>query len=218
MTALNAIEHEKLKQAIQELEKDVLGELVVVVAKSSDSYRFIPTLWAALIALVLPGIYLLSQWFFDGGWTDSASETDLSTVYFVQVTVFFGLFMAFQWPPIQRLIIPSAIFRQRASRLAHEQFLVQRLHHTTERCGALVFISLLEHHVEIMVDQGLAKYVDNTYWAGTISRMSPLLRRGDIASACDQAIVSMSEAMHTHCPRGSNTPKDNELADHIIEL
>ncbi len=219
MSIFTTAQHNTLKQAIQTLEKGVVGELVVVVAKSSDNYRFIPTLWAALAALALPGLYLLGQWLFSGGWSDELTEeSKMSQVYFAQVALFFGLLLLFHWSPVQRVIVPSYVQRQRASRFAQEQFLVQQLHHTTDRCGAIVFISLLEHHVEIMVDKGLSDHVDNTYWQGVISRMSPLLQRGDVAGACEVAIDAVSETMHIHCPRDSNSPKDNELPDHVIEL
>ena len=207
MSALTETEHNTLTTAIQSLERKVEGELVVVVAQASDEYRYIPTLWAAIAALLLTGIYLLF-----------ASNAEVVRVYTVQVTLFFGLLFLFQWAPIQRLILPKSVLHERATRFAHEQFLAQRVHHTANRCGAMVFISLLEHHVEIMVDKGLAEKVDNAYWQQTIHSMTPLLAQGKTAAACESAIETVAEKMLQFAKRDSELPNDNELPDHVIEL
>jgi len=207
VNSLTASEHDTLTKAIQSLERNVTGELVVVVAKSSDSYQFIPTLWAALFALLLPGFFLLIP-----------GSTDTAQVYLFQVTLFFGLLLLFHWDPIQRLIVPSAIMRERATRFAREQFLAQRLHHTNERYGAMVFISLMEHHAEIMVDKGLSDKVDDDYWQLAIVSMLPLLKQGKTAAACEIAIEAVAEKMTQHARRKNDSPNQNELPDHVIEL
>lgn len=207
MNSLTTSEHGALTEAIQSLERNVTGELVIVVAQASDSYRYIPTLWAAVLALSLPGFYLLLP-----------DSTDLARVYFLQITLFFGLLLLFHWDPVQRLIVPAAVMRERATRFAHEQFLAQRLHHTSDRCGAMVFISLMEHHVEIMVDKGLADKVDDDYWQLAIISMTPLLKQGKTAAACEIAIEAVAEKMTQHAQRKNDLPKENELPDHVIEL
>jgi len=219
MSYLTSAEHDQLSGEIKALERSVVGELVVVVAGTSDNYRFIPTLWAALLALILPGVYFLWQWLVSGGWPNPIPDnTELARVYIAQVTLFFGLLLLFHWAPIQRLIVPRSVLVQRARRLAREQFLVQRLHHTTERCGAMVFISLFEHHVEIMVDKGLSDKVDNGYWETTIADMSPLLKAGQTAQACSIAIDAVGQPMREFAARTTDSPTDNELPDHVIEL
>ncbi len=219
VSTLTSDEHHHLSTAIQSLEQEVDGELVVVVAKASDSYRFIPTLWAALAALAVPGVYLLWQWLTLGGWPDPTTHRfELVNVYIAQVTVFFGLLLLFHWPSVQRLIVPKFVLKQRSSRFAREQFLNQGLHHTTERCGVMVFISLMEHHVEILVDKGLADHVQDSYWEATVANMIPHLRKRQTAQACELAINAVASMMHQHAPRNAHSSKDNELPDHVIEL
>ena len=178
-----------------------------MVAQESDSYRYIPTVWATLGALFLPGLYLL---FF--------TNVDVTRFYTAQVTLFFGLLFLFQWAPIQRWIVPKSVMRERTARFAREQFLAQRLHHTTDRCGVMVFISLFEHHIEIMADKGLADKVDNDYWQQTINDMTPLLRQGKTATACEVAIKAVAETMVQHAPKKIDSVDRNELPDHVIEL
>jgi len=65
--------------------------LVVVVASASDDYYYIPTLWAATVALLVPGAYFLWEWITAGGWQLNDSTHGLqATLYIAQVTVFLG--------------------------------------------------------------------------------------------------------------------------------
>ena len=207
LSILTENEHASLTTAIQSLERKVTGELVVIIADASDTYRYIPTLWAALAALVLPAIFLLSP-----------NGVDMARVYTVQVTLFFGLFFLFQWGPVLRCVVPQSVMRERASRYAHEQFLAQGLHQTKNRCGALVFISLMEHHIEIMADKGVADNVDNGYWKQTINSMAPLLKQGKTTNACSLAIEAVEEKLMQFAQRKSELPVENVLPDRVIEL
>ena len=207
VSQLTEDEHNTLTSAIQSMERKVTGELIVVVTEASDGYRYIPTLWAAIAALVLTAVAILML--------DSADKV---RIYSLQVTLFFGLLWLFQWEPIRRLIVPAAIMQERAARFAREQFFAQRMHHTTERCGAMIFISQLEHHVEILVDKGLSDKVDNAYWQQVIQSMTPLLKQRKTAAACELAIAAVAEMMEQYAKRNQELPKDNELPDHVIEL
>ncbi len=51
---LNEGQRKQISSAIAGIEKDTDAELVTVLAKRADNYYYIPTLWAAVIALVLP--------------------------------------------------------------------------------------------------------------------------------------------------------------------
>jgi putative membrane protein len=180
-------------------------------------------LWAALIVLALPGVYLWAQWIGTDGWDDSArafAHSAIAELYVWQVAVFFGLLLLFHTNAIRRMILPKTVMKQRAQRLAKDQFISQGLHRTEHRCGVLIFIAMLEHHVEIMVDTGLSEHVDNTRWQQTISSMSPLMRQGKTAEACQLAIDAVSEPMKQFAARPAsqqNAPL-NELPDHVIEL
>jgi len=220
MSHLTAEQHQKLTEAIQSLEREVAGEVVVVVAETSDSYRYIPMLWAALAAIVFPALYLLWGKLFGFDWLPSGSDqVDFMQAYPLQIAVFLGLLLLLNWPLIHRRVIPREVQRHRASRLARDQFLAQRLHHTSNRCGAMVFISRFEHYVEILVDKGLADKVGNDYWATTIEQMSAQLKNERIDLACHLAIEAIAKKLKQHAQRDETSPPpSNELPDHVIEL
>ncbi|MGH8307569.1 MAG: TPM domain-containing protein, partial [Gammaproteobacteria bacterium] len=78
----------RITAAIHAAEKNTSGEFVAVVARISDHYIFLPLMWAAIAALILPGIlYLLS--------------TPLSWVhiYQIQLLLFIVLALLFLFVP-----------------------------------------------------------------------------------------------------------------------
>jgi len=59
MAFLSEVEKQSITASIQRAESGSDVEIVTVIATSSDGYRYITTLWAALIALSIPGLYYL---------------------------------------------------------------------------------------------------------------------------------------------------------------
>jgi hypothetical protein len=75
--------------------------------------------------------------------------------------------------------VPDSIKRRRAGRLAHEQFFEQRLHLTRARTGVLIFVSVAEHYVEIIADQGFNALVPPGTWDKAVSNFVEPVRAGE---------------------------------------
>ena len=58
MALLTEPELQQVAEAIERVERDTDAELVTVLAAQADDYRYIPLLWASLLALLLPGALL----------------------------------------------------------------------------------------------------------------------------------------------------------------
>ena len=58
MAFLTDQDRQKIADAITATERTTSGELVAVVAQAADDYRYVPLLWPALAALLLPAILL----------------------------------------------------------------------------------------------------------------------------------------------------------------
>jgi len=184
MSFLNSDEKSALRKQIQQVESGTQAEIVTVIARQSDGYRYIPVLWAALIALSIPGLYYLWSIMTQSGWITLDERVQMqSWLYAVQVLVFLGLGMLFQVPAARMFVIPSTVKRQRAARHAREQFFLQNLHQTRNRTGVLIFVSVAEHYVEIIVDSAIAETVDNTRWAQAVDEFVTKVKSGHIASA-----------------------------------
>jgi putative membrane protein len=145
---------QRITRAIAAAEKKTSGEIVAVVAHSSDDYRFIPLLWAALLVLALPLFAF------------TLTKAPATTIYAAQLAVFATIAMAILWRPLRLALVPGAIKRARAHAQALEQFLSQDLHTTKGRTGVLIFISVAERYVEVIADdQNLRRRTGGTFSA-----------------------------------------------------
>ena len=205
MALLTVDEKNRIRQAIEDVERQTVGELVTVIARQSDDYLYIPTLWAALIALAVPGVIAYLPF-----------DTLLAHSYLTQFTVFIVLAVLFQWPPMKFRLIPRYVKVQRARRLAHVQFLAQDLHHTTQRTAILLFVSVAEHYVEIIADKGINDAVETGTWDNIVNQFVNDVKQGQMAGGFVAAIQRCGEVLIQHFPVTASDK--NELPNHLIEL
>jgi putative membrane protein len=194
-----------IAQAIAAVEAKTRGELVTVVACAADDYAYVPLLWAALLALAIPGVILLS------GATALAAHA-----YTVQVIAFLALAILFSLPPVKLRLVPRALRHARAHRLAVEQFFAQNLHHTAERTGVLIFVSVAERYVEILADEGIHQRMPAGAWDQIVTDFTAQVRAGRIAAGFLQAIDACGARLIEHFP--ARAGDRNELPDRLIEL
>ncbi len=206
MAFLTDNDRQRIRAAIEAAERKTRGEFVTVIAPEADDYLYIPILWAALIALLIPG--LLS--FAPATWWVHAH------IYTVQIVSFVLIALVFRLPAIKHRLIPRYVQHQRAHRIALEQFLLQNLHATAERTGVLLFVSRAEHYVEIIADQGINARVDPGAWDALVAAFVEQVRQGRVADGFVQAIEGCGELLATHFPAGEGDR--NELPDHLVEL
>ena len=206
MKLLSETEKTSIRELIQSVESRTSGEIVTVIAANSDDYLFIPTLWAALISLLIPGVVMLFNVWVEYTW-----------VYLAQVLGFFLLASLFRIPTIKMRLIPQQVKRQRASRLAREQFFQQGLHNTRERTGVLIFVSVAEHYAEIIADKGINDVVSQHAWQDILSHFVSQIKQGQHADGFVSCIDQCGEILHKHFPAlADNNP--NELSNRLIEI
>lgn len=196
----------RITAAIQAAEKNTSGEFVAVVARTSDHYVFLPLLWAAIVALILPGIlYLLSAGL---SWIH---------IYQIQLAVFLVLALLFLFVPELHLhLVPRSVKHSRASRLAKAQFYQQGVHLTQHHSGVLLFVSLAEHYVEIVADKGIHEKLGETHWHEIIRTFIAEVRKGQVVDGFVAAIGACGAAMAEHYPPDPDYV--NELSDGLIEI
>ena len=87
---------------------------------------------------------------------------------------------------------------------------------TAGRTGVLVFVSLAEHYVEIIVDEGIAAVVDDSEWTATVEEFVAHVRRGEVARGFERTIEHCREVLWTHFPDAGGKP--DELPNHLVEV
>jgi putative membrane protein len=205
MSLMNNSDKQRISAAIAAIERQTSGELVTVITRCSDDYRYIPYLWAALLALLVPGILSLDATLIPG-----------KLHYLLQICVFLGAAVLFNWLPLKIRLIPPAVKQLRAQRLAREQFFLQNLHGTPGRTGILLFVSLAEHYVEIIADKGINDVVSDSAWEAIVEHFVADVKNNRVVTGFVTAISACGELLVAHFPAtGENI---NELPDHLVEL
>lgn len=202
MTLLTAAERERVAHAIAAVERETDAELVTVLARRADPYPYVPTLWAAGVALLTPGVLALTPLWL-GLWD----------ILLAQWVVFVALALALRWPPLMYRLVPKSVQRWRAANLARRQFLEQNLHHTRGETGVLIFVSEAEHYVEILADRGIARHVDDEQWQSIVDTFTARVRNGETAEGFCECVRSCGELLKTHVPA---TAQKNELPNHLV--
>lgn len=204
MDLISSKDRTRISRAITRAEKKTSGEIVAVVAASSDDYVFIPLLWAALLALLLPLVmYFASSW-------------SPVHIYVLQIGVFAVLAVIVQWWPLRIALVPRPVKRARAHRHAMEQFLAQNLHTTKGRTGVLLFVSAAEHFAEVIADEAIYAKVPAETWDTVVAVLTGHISRGESADGFIAAIESCADILAEHFPPGS--ANKNELPNHLIVL
>jgi putative membrane protein len=196
----------RISAAIHAAENKTSGEFVTVVARCSDHYIFLSLFWAAIIGLLVPGIFLLS-----------GSSLAAMHIYQIQLAVFIVLALLFLFvPEVHLWLVPRQVKHSRASRLAKAQFYQQGVQLTQHHSGVLFFVSLAEHYVEIVADKGIHEKLGEAHWQAVIQEFVQHVRKGEIVDGFVAAIGACGAAMSEHYPPD---PHDaNELSDGLIEI
>jgi putative membrane protein len=206
MIRFSADDKARITAAIHAAERNTSGEFVAVVARESDHYVFVPLLWAAIAALLLPGVLLLLS-------------VPLAYVhlYQTQLLTFIVLGLLFLYVPELHLrLIPRHIKRARAGRLAKAQFYLQGVHLTRDRSGVLFFVSLAERYVEIVADQSIHERLGETHWQGIVGTFVEHVKSGQVVEGFIAAIGACGAAMAEHYPPD---PANTEpLSDGLVEI
>lgn len=208
MARIDDTQRETIRSAIEAAEARTSAEFVTVVARSAESYLFIPSLAAAIGALLLSGITLMFQ-----------AQIGFTTTEFYggQVALFVVLVAICQIPAVRFALVPKAIRHARASRLARQMFLELGMTESEDRNAVLLFVALGERYVEIIADAGLqAKLDDTTVWDQVVARFVAQVGQGRVADGFVAAIEGCADVMAQHFPNREGAK--NRLPDRLIEI
>ncbi|HEX7831824.1 MAG TPA: hypothetical protein VF787_19365 [Thermoanaerobaculia bacterium] len=197
MKALDPAITSALTDAVRELERKSCAEVVVEIRGRAGSYGHAYARFASLLAFVALLVLLFSPWHFSAIWV----AIDVVIVWFL------GVWIARRSDAIRRWMT-SPRERESAARMcAASAFHDRGIANTARESGVLVFLSVLERHLEVLADRGVLQAVPSLEWnriieearahAGTpatlvrvMLELTPLLERhlpsveGDVDELC----------------------------------
>lgn len=210
--------------AVTEAEGATSGEIVTVLADTSDGYTDVALLWAAGAAFTAMSVFAAfpapfldtwDTWF--GGWGHEWTTGELaSMVIALGLLKFLGVMLVQQWQPLKFALIPGPVKALRVRAQAVRQFKVGAERRTTGRTGVLIYLSMRERRAEIVADESIAAQVPAEVWGEAMGDMLSLIRKGSVAEGLAVGIRDVGFVLAEHFPRGSEDV--NELPDRLIEV
>lgn len=185
-----------LTDAIRELERCSCAEVVVEIRARSGSYAHADARCASLVAFLALLVLLFSPWHFSAMWV----AVDVAIAWMA------GSFLARKSDAVRRLFATRNEQLAAARTFAAAAFHDRGVANTREETGVLIYLSLLERHVEVLADRGILAAVPALEWNRVVSQhqdatpesvvelvreLTPLLggclpvREGDVDELCD---------------------------------
>ncbi|HQS96120.1 MAG: hypothetical protein B7Y31_06555 [Novosphingobium sp. 16-62-11] len=221
---MTVADHKIVSDAVAAAEAHSAGEIVTIVTSRSDAYHDVALIWSALAALlalstleIAPGTTLslvervLGLWAFE--WTPRAIIGLALTVAALKFAV---MYLLMRFTPLGRLLTPRFVRNARCRARALTCFRVGAESRTLGRTGVLIYVSLDEHHAEIIADAAIASKVAPETWGHAMKAMLDPLRAGQTAQGIAAAVAEVGKVLAEHFPRSDDDT--NELPDRLIEV
>ncbi len=87
---------------------------------------------------------------------------------------------------------------------------------TEDNCGVLIYLNLAEHKVDIVVDRGIGRKIEQATWQAICHTMTQGFARGEFHDSTMAAVAQVNALLTTYFP--SQGMRANELPDHPIVL
>jgi putative membrane protein len=216
----NPNELEQIKQAVKDAESKTSGEIATAFIKESDDYA----VYELLFALFCGFIYFFAITFFaeaiepvirQMSW-DYTSQHLLAFFGFSTFLVIGIFYLLANLSFIDRLVVPRSVMRRKVSQRAVRQFMESGVYNTKDRTGILIFISQLEHRVELLADSGINEKVPQEKWDSIVQHIIKGIKNKQVASHLSEAIRQCGELLQQHFPIQEDDV--NELKDDIAIL
>ena len=224
MPVLDEAQHTIVSDAVAEAELNTSGEIVPVLAQSSDDYSDIALMWAAAIAFTAMSVFaFLPAPFLDlwdqlaGGWEHewTTGETATMTIA-LGLIAFVATWLVLLVPAIRFALVPGPVKQQRVRERAIRHFKVGADGRTHGRTGVLLYLSMREHRAEIVADEPIHEKVEPEVWGDAMADMLVEIRKGCIAEGIAAGVRDVGKVLAPHFPRRDDDV--NELPDRLIEL
>jgi putative membrane protein len=225
MAILNADQHRIVSDAVAQAELSTSGEIVTILADSSDGYTDVALVWAIAVAFTAMSVYavfadfylgLFDDWLL-GGWGHQWTRGEVLTLVIGGgLAKFIGMLLIQLWRPLRMFLIPGPIRQARVRNRAVDLFKVGTQSRTHGRTGVLIYLSMAEHRAEIVADEAIADQVPAEVWGAAMADMLIHIRKDCIGEGIAAGVRDVGAVLAEHFPRG--TEDSNELPDRLIEV
>ena len=216
----NKEELEKIKSAVKEAESKTSGEIATAFIKESDNYAVYELIFAVLCGFVYFVIVMFFadavEHFLQKMFWDYSSQYLLAFYGFSTFLVIAIFYLLANFSFIDRLVIPKSVMQRKVNQRAVRHFMESGIYNTKERTGILIFISSLEHRVELLADRGISEKIPQEKWDSLVNHITKGIKSNQLVKHLSESIWGCGELLAEHYPI---QPDDvNELKDDIAVL
>ncbi|HTT98842.1 MAG TPA: hypothetical protein VMF58_12390 [Rhizomicrobium sp.] len=176
---LSDADRQRVRAAVDAARKSTSAKFDFVVVPASDHYALYPVVWSAVLSIVLTGALSLVR-----------PHLTIGAGVIVTAALFVLLSFLLELWPVRMVLAPRKVKRSACSHMARHQFSAHLISRDAEHNGVMVFVSLAEHHLEIIAERDAHAAVPAGSWDRIVTdatvKMSRNLADGlvDAVSAC----------------------------------
>jgi len=177
--SLNEADRKRVRAAVEAARASTAAKFDFVVVPASDHYALYPVVWSAVLSIALTGALSLLR-----------PHLTIGAGVIVTAALFALLSFLLELWPVRMLLAPRRVKRTLCGRMARHQFSAHLISRDTEHNGVLLFVSLAEHHLEIIAERDAHAAAPDGTWDRIVSdataKMSGNLADGlvDAVTAC----------------------------------
>jgi len=208
---LSEPDREKIIQTVKEVEQETAGEILPMVVSQSYTYPMAEAIGGLVLSLPISLIltYFIGGWLWIGHqnmWLFLGLQTFCFIVFHQVCKRILGL---------KRLFISQREINAEVEEAATTSFFREGLYKTRDATGILIFISVFEHKVWVLGDEGINKKVSEDQWDNIVHIITDGIKQNNQAEAICLAVNEVGHILKQHFPI---KPDDrNELKNLIIE-
>ena len=204
-------DREKIIQTVKEVEQETSGEILPMVVSQSYTYPMANVIGGTVLAL--PTALILT--YFIGGWLWVGHQNmwlflGLLTVLFI---LFHQVCKHILW--LKRFFISQREINEEVEEAATTSFFREGLYKTRDGTGILFFISVFEHKVWVLGDEGINKKVSTDQWDKIVHIITDGIKQKNQAEAICLAVKAAGQILQEHFPVKADDR--NELKNLIVE-
>lgn len=207
---INQKEIDEIEKQIETIEKKTQAEIVPVIVRSSSLYTQAPLTLMLLFAMLF---LVLWEIFVPHLYWDSLPQAVGLLVAGV-VAVFFGASLFARSPLVRRALTVRSEELEQCWKRARIEFYENRLHHTEDSMGVLIYISLLEHVVIVLADQKIAQQLPSETWQTTVDEVVLGIKNKTMAEGIQKGLNACSQLLIEKFPASINNI--NELSNKVV--
>lgn len=200
----------EIERRVREAERATGGEIVVYAVDASDDYP--EAAWtaaasgAALLPLAAAALHRGAD-LWGGHWL-------VWMVLPALLGAALGWLVAALLPGLRRRLVRDSDLVRRTDLRAAAAFVSEEVFTTRDRTGVLLFVSLFEHRVVLLADQGIHAAVPAGSWDSVVAGVVAGIRAGQPGRAVAEGVERCGRLLAEHCVP-LRPDDDDELSDRV---